>query len=58
MPPVTIGFLDTNYTVNESATSGVADIEIGILDGSLQREVVINFLTQDESALGQFVFKS
>ena len=37
--------------------SGVANIEIGILDGSLQREVIINFSTQDESALGQFVCK-
>ena len=57
VPEVTIGFLNTNYTVNESTTSGVANIEIGILEGLLQREVVISFSTQDKSALGQFVCK-
>ena len=47
---VTIGFLNTIYSVNES--EGIVSLEIGVLEGLLQRETVISLSTYDLSAVG------
>lgn len=47
---VVIGFL--NPPVNVTETDGAVLIEVGILSGVLQRNVVINFSTQDLEAVG------
>ena len=48
---VVIGFLNTYYTVNEN--DGVADIQIGVIRGSLERPVVVQFSTSADSASGK-----
>ena len=45
-----IGFLNTSYTVSES--DGVANIQIGVIQGSLERSIVVNFFTRAISAAG------
>ena len=45
-----IGFLDTLYTVGES--DGQANVQIGVIRGSLQRPVVVEFSTNAVSAAG------
>ena len=45
-----IGFLNTSYTVGES--DGVANIQIGVIRGSLQRPVTVEFSTSAISAGG------
>ena len=45
---VVIGFLNASYTVGES--DGVANIQIGIIQGSLERSVVVQFSTNAISA--------
>ena len=46
----TIGFLNTAYSVNEN--DGVVALEVGVLDGFLEREVVVLFSTSDNNAAG------
>ena len=48
---VVIGFLNTSYTVNEN--DGVADTQIGVIRGSLERSVVVRFSTSADSASGK-----
>ena len=48
---VVIGFLNTSYTVNEN--DGVADIQIGVIRGSLERAVAVRFSTSADSASGK-----
>ena len=45
---IVIGFLNTSYTVGES--DGVANIQIGVIQGSLERSVAVRFSTNDISA--------
>ena len=47
---VVIGFLDTSYNVGES--DGQANVQIGVIRGSLQRLVVVEFSTNAVSAAG------
>ena len=51
---ITIGFLSTSYTVSEA--DGTVSIQVGVINGSLQREVevVVNFSTGDLTANGIF----
>ena len=46
-----IGFLNTSYTVGES--DGQANVQIGVIRGSLQRSVVVEFSTNVVSAAGK-----
>ena len=46
-----IGFLNTSYTVGES--DGAVNIQIGVIRGSLQTPVVVNFTTNADSANGK-----
>ena len=46
-----IGFLNTSYTVGES--DGAVNIQIGVIRGSLQIPVVVNFTTNADSADGK-----
>ena len=48
---VVIGFLNTSYTVNEN--DGAADIQIGVIRGSLERPVAVRFSTNADSASGK-----
>ena len=48
---VVIGFLNTSYTVNEN--DGAANIQIGVIQGSLERSVVVRFSTSADSASGK-----
>ena len=48
---VVIGFLNTSYTVDES--DGVANIQFGVIQGSLDRPVVVQFSTNAISAAGK-----
>ena len=48
---VVIGFLNTSYTVNEN--DGMADIQIGVIRGSLERPVAVRFSTNANSASGK-----
>ena len=47
---VTIGFINPPYSVfeNESLV-----IQVGVLEGSLQREVVVSFSSSDLTAIGK-----
>lgn len=45
-----IGFRDTSYTVREGHDQ--VNVPIGVIQGSLQRPVVVNFTTVTDSALG------
>lgn len=53
---ITIGFRRSVYAVNES--DGTVNIEIGVLEGSLQREVTISLSTRDSTALGIIIFNN
>ena len=46
-----MGFLDTSYTVGES--DGQANIQIGVIRGSLQRPVIVEFSNNAVSAVGK-----
>lgn len=48
---VKIGFSEMNYNVGES--SGEVWIVIEVRDGNLQRELIINLSTYDETASGK-----
>ena len=51
---VVIGFL-SNYEVTEGVNNTVT-VELEVLSGTLAREVVICVSTQDESAIGMYVY--
>jgi hypothetical protein len=46
-----IGFLDSPYYTNESAA--VLTLQIGVISGSLQTDVVLNLSTIDITATGE-----
>ena len=48
-----IGFLNTSYTVGES--DGLVNVQIGVINGSLQRPVVVQFSTNAVSAASKFI---
>ena len=48
---IVIGFLNTSYTVSEN--DGEANIQIGVIQGSLERPVVVRFSTNAISASGK-----
>ena len=48
---VIIGFNQTRYDVSENI--GQAMVYVVVLRGSLQRQVVVNVLTMDNTALGE-----
>ena len=48
---VIIGFINPPYYVIEN--EGQVAIQIGVIDGSLQREVVVSFSTSDDTAVGK-----
>lgn len=45
-----IGFLNTQYTVSES--DGSVLLQVGLIEGSIQGEVVIELSTSDLTAVG------
>ena len=47
---VVIGFVGAPYSANES--NGVLFVEVGVLSGTLQVEVVVNISTRDITTLG------
>ena len=51
MTDVTIGFINAPYSVDEN--EGEVDIQVGVIEGSLQREVVVLFSTLDSSVRGK-----
>ena len=48
---VTIGFFNQSYNASES--DGAVSVEVGIISGSLQREVSVQFTSSDSSALSK-----
>ena len=52
---VVIGFRQTTYNVDEG--EGDAVLEVRIISGSLQTEIVVNFTTADDSAVCKFWFQ-
>ena len=48
---VVIGFLNTSYTVGEC--DGIANIQIGVIQGTLDGPVVVQFSTNAASAAGK-----
>ena len=48
---VIIGFNQTRYDVSED--DGQAVVYVVVLQGSLQRQVVVNVLTMDNTTLGE-----
>ena len=49
---MTIGFLSALYFVFENESH--VTIQVGILEGSLQREVTVTLSTSDSTAIGNF----
>ena len=47
---VVIGFLGSPYSVNESA--GELNVQVGVISGSLQTNIVLNLSTTDITAIG------
>ena len=50
---VIIGFLDTSYSVFENESQVI--IQVGLLEGSLQREVTVTLSTSDLTAVGKYL---
>ena len=48
-----IGFLNTSYSVGES--DGVVKLQIGVIQGSIQRPVVVEISTGDISTAGELI---
>ena len=48
---VTIGFLNPSYSVFENGSQVI--IQVGVLDGSLQRNVIVTLSTSDLTAIGK-----
>ena len=48
-----IGFMDTPYTVSES--DGSALLRVGLIEGSIQGQVMIALSTNDSTAAGMFI---
>ena len=48
---VIIGFNQTRYDVSED--DGQAVVYVVVIDGILRRQVVVNFITADNTALGE-----
>ena len=48
---VTIGFLETEYTVTENENDEVL-VRVGILSGELSEDVTVTLTTQDDTATG------
>ena len=46
----TIGFVDTSLSISENG--GELEFEIAVLDGTLRFNVLVNFATADDAALG------
>ena len=46
-----IGFIDAPYEVNEN--DGFAAVNLGVIDGSLEREFEVQLSLADETALGE-----
>ena len=46
----TIGFVNTNLSISENV--GELEFEIGVLDGDLCFDVLVNFATDNGAALG------
>lgn len=51
---VTIGFLETTYNVSEDV--GLAQLRVGIINGSLDTEIVISLATADDTAVCTLLF--
>ena len=47
-----IGFIDSPYAVSEG--DGSALLQVGLIEGSIQGEVVIALSTNDSTAIGKF----
>ena len=50
---ITIGFLETSYTVSEGV--GDAGLMIGVISGDLETNIVVNISTAEDSALCKFI---
>ena len=50
----TIGFINAPYSVGEN--EGEVDVQVGVIEGSLQRELVILLSTFDSSARGKQIY--
>ena len=48
-----IGFLGSPYSTNESA--GVLTVQVGVISGSLQTDVILNLSTIDVTAVGELL---
>ena len=48
-----VGFTSPNFTVRES--DGQVSIQVGVLSGSLQKEVTLDFFITDLNALGNIM---
>ena len=51
---VTIGFVETEYSVDED--DGSALVTVAVLSGELSEDVVVGFNTQDDTATGLLTF--
>ena len=48
-----IGFIDAPYTVSEG--DGSALLQIGLIEGSIQGEVIVVLSTNDSTAIGKLI---
>ena len=48
---ITIGFNSTEYRVDENVQGGVVSVNISVLNGTLERNVVISVSTENSSAI-------
>ena len=48
-----IGFLGSPYSTNESA--GLLTVQVGVISGSLQTDVILNLSTIDITAIGELL---
>ena len=46
-----IGFMDSPYSTNESV--GVLTVQVGVISGSLQTDIVLHLSTMDVTAIGE-----
>ena len=51
-----IGFMDEQYTVSEA--DGRVNLRVGVLQGTLNNEVVVTLSTNDSTATGKFPYYS
>ena len=53
---ITIGFNSTDYRVDENVQGGIVSVNISVLNGTLQKNVVISISTESSSAICKLTY--